>query len=120
MPQVSLIKQWLDYKHMTQKELAQKMDVSQSFISYYVNKKNIKYRYKTAEKFSEAFDIDYQEFMKGPNIPSKESEGSSLLSDEVESEENMRLRIINIVMSSGNDDLKFYYDFLTRCINPNE
>ena len=119
MPKGSLIKNWLDHKHFSQKELAQKMGVSQSFVSYYVNKENIKYRYKTAVKFSEAFDLDYHEFMKGPpNTFDTDKEKELALSDN--REDNMRLRIINIVMSSKNEDLKFYFDFLTRCIKPNE
>lgn len=122
MSQENLIKQWLDFKHMTQKELANKMGVSQSFISYYVNKKNIKYRYTTAEKFANAFEISTQDFLKGPNMQTIGE--STLVSDEMSADlknnDNLRLRIINIIMSSSTEDLSFFHDLLTRCIRPNE
>ena len=116
MAQQSTVKQWLDYGHMTQKELAKKMGVSQSFISYYANKTGIKYRYATAEKFANAFDVSYDEFLQGPPGQGESNAESGFEVTGNEDEKTLRLRIIDIVMSTDAEDLKLYYNLLNRLI----
>ena len=118
MQKRTLIKRWLDHKHLNQKELAKKMGVSPSFVSYYVNKEKIKYRHITAERFAKAFDLEYNEFMMGPVDHAPERTVDETITADMKN--NMQLRIINIIMSSNDDDLKFYHNFLTRLIKPEE
>jgi transcriptional regulator with XRE-family HTH domain len=113
MKEVNLLKKWLDFKHMNQKELAEKMGVTPSFISYYINKDDISYRKTTVKKFAEIFEVDPDTFLKGPRIYIEGMDIGSTNQEQVLSDENqIRIRLINFIMKLNDSELRHLHNLL--------
>lgn len=112
MKEVNLLKKWLDFKHMNQKELAERMGVTPSFISYYINKDDISYRKATVRKFAEVFEVEPDVFLKGPRIY---IEGMDIAAgdDQTLSDENkIRIKLINFIMKLNDSELRHLNNLL--------
>ncbi len=113
MKEVNLLKRWLDFRHMSQKELAEKMGVTQSFISYYVNKDDISYRKVTIRKFADAFGVDVDIFLKGPRV-FIETEPIEMDGTDLTDENQIRIRLVNLIMALSDAELRHIHDLLSR------